>query len=116
MSSFWHLQHNPCCIVLDALQLVDGSHRSSVKHRVAVVDHGHDETVGQRLCELGCEQMPCVMDGMCEVVAYTCYHCNMFVKCEPDRWIDKQQTRLKALVQDYPGEPVPKRYKQSGFY
>jgi len=25
-------------------------------------------------------------------------------------------SRLTALVQDYPGEPVPERYNQSGFY
>jgi len=34
MGSFWHLQHNLCCIVVDTLQLVDGSHWSSVKHHV----------------------------------------------------------------------------------
>ena len=28
----------------------------------------------------------------------------------------KQQSRLTALVQHYPGEPVPERYNQSGFY
>ena len=69
MSSFWHLQHSPSCIVLDALQLVDGSHQSSVKHRVAVVRPGQDETAGEHLCELGREQMPFVTDGMRVVVA-----------------------------------------------
>jgi len=44
MSSFRHLQHSPCCIVLDVLQFVDDSHRSSVKHRVAVVKPAQDET------------------------------------------------------------------------
>ena len=29
---------------------------------------------------------------------------------------NKQQTRLTALVQDYPGQPVPERYNLSGFY
>ena len=28
----------------------------------------------------------------------------------------QQQSRLTALVQDYPGEPVPERYNKSGFY
>jgi len=60
MSSLRYLQHNPCCIDLDALQLVDGSHRSSVKHRVAVDDPVQDATAGLR--ELGCEQMPYVTD------------------------------------------------------
>jgi len=46
---------------------VDGSHQSSVKHRVAVVNPGQDETAGQRLRELGCEQMLYVTDvrGSC---------------------------------------------------
>jgi len=49
---------------VDALQLVDGSRRSSVKHRVAVVEPGQDETAGDRLRQVGCEQTPCVTDGM----------------------------------------------------
>jgi len=68
-SSFQHLQHNPCCIVLDALQLVDGSPRSSVRHRVAVVDPGQDETVDQRLCELRRQQMAHVTEES------AVYHC-----------------------------------------
>ena len=72
MSSFWHLQHNSSC--MDALQHVDGCRRSSVKHRVAVVKPGQDETAGQRLRELGCEQMPYVTDGMHAVVACTVAH------------------------------------------
>jgi len=49
---------------VDALQLVDGSRRSSVKHRVAVVEPGQDETAGDRLRQVGCEQTPCVTDGI----------------------------------------------------
>ena len=38
--------------------LVDGSHRSSAKHRFAVVQPGQDETAAfQRLRELGCESI-----------------------------------------------------------
>jgi len=62
MSSPQHLQHNPSCIDLDALQLFVGSHRSSEKHSVAVEDPGQDATAGLR--ELGCEQMPNVTDGL----------------------------------------------------
>ena len=36
--------------------------------------------------------------------------------CILDNNNKQKQTRLTAHVQDYPGEPVPDRYNQSGFY
>jgi len=44
--------NDPCGVVLYPLQLVDGAGWSAMKHSVAVVDPGKDQTACERLREV----------------------------------------------------------------